>query len=330
MEVADMVAIRKWASMLVMAIFVLSIVPLAWAEKEDVPKGILGITKKEIKEAKEQIKEARETGEQLKEQYKTQKKELKEIKEKVTKCKENTEDCKKNKENWGKGVKQHLLNTNQLISDSLSRLKERVQDSNILSEEDKTESLAKIDELEAKLTAEMEKVNAMADTATKEELKAAVKELKDLWQEVRSEQRKILTNLVRGNLENLVEKHDEYSNSMEARIQELRAQGVDVSELKVLQQKFAEQMDNLKADTEAARNAWIEAKAKETFAEASNYVHQAQQKVKEGLTATKETLREFMKKYRELKAALKASEETEVPEGVNEAPSDNLDAATTA
>ncbi len=304
--------------MLVMALFVFSIVPLAWAEKDDAPRGLVGITKEEIKEAKEQIKEAKEKREELKEKYEFKKEELKEIKDKVVKCKDDLENCTVVKNTWGKGVKQHLINTNNLISNSLARLKERVQDSNVLSEEDKTESLAKIDELEAKLVAEQEKVNAMADTATKEELKAAVKELKDLWQEVRAEQRRILTNLVRGNLENIVEKHYEYGNSMEARIEELRAQGVDVSELEALQQKFLEQMATLKEDKEKARTAWEKAKDSETFTEPSNYVHQAQQKVKEGITATKETLREFMKKYRELKVSL------------NVVPGDNTDATTTA
>jgi len=84
-----MTAIKKWASMLVMALFVFSIVPLAWAEKDDAPRGLVGITKEEIKEAKEQIKEAKEKREELKEKYEFKKEELKEIKDKVVKCKDN-------------------------------------------------------------------------------------------------------------------------------------------------------------------------------------------------------------------------------------------------
>lgn len=207
-----------------------------------------------LEEVKAQYKEAKERYSQAKELYETEKAKFKETKEKAKRCLSDSEDCKVKKTELKKGVAQHLLKTNDLIARSLEKLTDRVQNSNALTEEQKAEALASIEELETTLAAEKDRVNALAVNATNAELREAIQNLKHVWQDVRKEQRKIVSLLISAKLENMSEKLAQYSTSMQQSIDQLKAAGKDTTELEALYADFAGKVEALKTApaTEAA------------------------------------------------------------------------------
>ncbi len=222
--------------------------------------------------------------------------ELRQLKKDAKGCKEDSEDCPNKRLALKKGVKQHLLKTEALIDRSLEKLTNRVEASKALSEEDKEEALAKIAGLEERLTTAREKVEALKDEATNEDLKAAIKELKQTWQDIRKEQRRIVASLVRAKLESVVEKHVEFENGMQMRIDQLQEQGVDTSELEKMKEEFASELEDVKEKQQEADEAWQQA------GEGSiNEFREAQRIFREEMEGTKEVLRKFMREYRQLK-----------------------------
>ncbi len=274
--------------------------------KEDF-KNSKEMMKEQIKESKEMMKEERKQDrEELQTErgkYRDEKKHLLDLHAEARSCDKTTDDCKAKKTEVKKGVKQHLANTVDLIDNSLARLKERVTESKILSDADKQSALAQIDELEKKLTAEKDKVVALGDNVTNEELRGAVKELKGLWQDVSKLQRRLVADLVSSQLTHLAEKHKEYGNSLEARIAELQAKGADVTKLQTLLNEFKDEQTQLDKDQAILKEKWAQV---DEGKDAQGLWHDAQSDVRDDMHKTQETLRSFLAEYRELKLGLKS------------------------
>lgn len=295
--------------------------------KADV-KADLESAKDEFKESKEALKEAKEKAKEVRgdtaerrivsafverkeEQQQKEREEYKEAKEnyhehreklhqlkKEAKCKDGSEQCNAKKDDLKRGVTQHLLKTIELIESSLNRLTERVESSKVLTEDEKEQALEQIATLEAEVTIDRERVEALVETATNEELRLVIKDLKETWREVRKTQKRIIANLISSKLDHLVDKHAEYQNGMEARIAELRTAGVDVSELEHLLDVFKSNLAELEKDQNAVHEKWLEIRARKGSIEAW---HETQLQVREDMKESKEILRKFIALYKELK-----------------------------
>lgn len=343
----------------VLAIFMLSILPVALAEEEtgtgveDVPavdgtedvleepvKGkenkvppkkqvnIKQKSKKFLEETKEKIRNNRERYNKLKEKQKEAKQfvekhreRLNELKGKVNKCE--GDDCKEFKKNLKVGVKNHLVKTSDLIARSVEKLLDRIENSNVMTDEEKEEALVKVRALEEKLSAKKDEIEAMADEATAAEIRGKIKELKDLWNEIRKEQRWIITQLINNKMGNLADKHDEFYNSMQMRISNLKEKGAtdeQLEKVRTIAEEFKVAVDKLKADQEAADAAWENSKvSKERLEDAK----EKQIVVRKDLRETKELLREFVKEFKsievdEVDEEVEDVEESEVGEAEEE------------
>lgn len=317
--------------MIIMVIFVLSIVPMVIAEQGDgtgpkAPNGNLGIAKERIGVAKEKMSNARERFLQAQNKYKDAKNKYQEqkemvlqVRERVKACQdEETEDCPQAKKNLKVGVKNHLAKTGEVALRSLEKLSAKVEDSTAMTDEEKEEALDKISELTTKLEELISELEEMKDDATAEELRAKIKELKELWNDSKKESKWIITQLINNKMGNVVEKHAEYYNAMEMRYTNLEEQGAseeDLAELKEIMDEFKSAVDQLNEDYLAADAAWKEVKSNpEKLEEAKGL----QQKVREGMKETTILLREFTSEFREINKELKSgdleSDEDEVEE----------------
>ena len=277
-------------------------------EREVVQKAM-----EKFKESTEVLKKAREEYGVTKENYKVKREEhskervdLLRWRKESKECKGEDVECKNKKDEVKKGTRLHLIKTADLIRESFAKLKVKVQNSDTLTEEEKTAALDSIAQQEELLNAQKAKVEALADTATNEELKAAVKDLKNAWEEAKKVQKKLIAELINSKVDNLVKKHSEYGNALQMRIDNLKAKGVDVTELEALQVKFKEAQATLEIDQAAALEQWKQAQSKEA---ALDTWKEAQKIVREDMEKTKEILREFLAKYKELNKG--SQEETE-------------------
>ncbi len=270
---------------------------------------------------KEQMKELREKYTNLKEEYKQKRDEyqnyrheLKEKHKQAKECDEESTECTEKKFELKRGVQQHLFKTIELIDRSLEKLTNRVESSEKLTEEEKQDALQKISTLEVKLTGTKERVDAMSGNTTNAELRVAIRDLKNVWQEVRKEQRRIIASLMSSKQEIVLEKHDESSSGMEEKIGKLRAEGKDVSTLAEIHLRFVDELEKLKEIVAIAREKWQEAKeGKESFEAWKS----AEKDVQAQMKKTKEVLREFTKEYKRLTGKITIAAETEETAGVS-------------
>lgn len=267
-------------------------------------------TKEQIEQMRERMKAAKEKYEQARERYEEQKDDLKGLRDRFHGCEEgdDSDECTQVRQKVSVGVKNHLTKTTELIEKSLERLTEHVNDSTVLTAEEKQSALDSINVLETKLTAEKERVMAMAETASAEELRSEVKNLKQLWQDVSKQQKRIIAMMTSSKMENLVDKHADLEESMQKRIDAAKEKGIDTTELEALLARFKTAVAKLEADQASARNFWQQ--AENMNKESLEQWRDAQEVVKDDLKKTREILREFVKLYAELE--MSTAEEAEV------------------
>ncbi|MBI4151640.1 hypothetical protein HY496_01605 [Candidatus Woesearchaeota archaeon] len=275
------------------------------------------LTQEQLQQMRERVAQAKERYEQAREMYKEQKEKLSDLRGRHRECKEDdsSETCVKVRKDVSVGVKNHLLKTVELIDHSLTRLTEHVQSSTVLSEEDKQSILTSINTLQEKVTAEKERVLALAETATAVELRSEVKELKKLWQDVSKQQRRIVSMMTSAKMDNLVEKHADLVESMQKKIDAAKEKGIDTAELEAILADFKAAVDTLTADQEKARAFWQG--AENMSKESLDQWHRAQQVVKDDLQETRKLLRSFVRLSASLKLETSANTSTTPSEEVS-------------
>ena len=306
---------KKMFALAVLAIFMLSIVPAVLAEEGVGDVEPLKATKEPGKQAKNLIENTKEkivqTRERLqflktkhleaKEKFEEQKQNVLKIRDRVKACQEDSEECLKVKKDLKVGVKNHLVKTSDLILRSLDKLVDQIENAKNLTDEEKEDALAKVTVMEEELTAKKTELEALGGDVTAEEIKAGIKELKELWNRIRKEQRWIVTQLINNKMGTVVDKHDEFYNAMEMRISSLEDKDVseeDLTNVKAVMEEFKEAVDNLKADQEEAEEAWADAKYDP---EALELAKEKQQVVREDMKETKDLLREFVVEFNKVK-----------------------------
>ncbi len=277
---------------------------------------------KEVKELRVGLQKARERLEEAKEKYKEAMENQRENRQKVLdlskelkRCNTNKKDCAALRVNLKTGVKNHLLKSVQVVERSLEKLTKTVEKIEDLSEEEKGYALDLIADLNAELEAQKAKINAFTPETSPEEIRAAIKDLKELNQKVHKMQRRLVGLLVNSKLYVLVQKHAEIRTGMQARIDVLAATGADVSELEATLAEFDAKVEELKQDYETAKQKWMEAKDAEDFDQFNRDLREAQHEVRKDLQEIKEILRKFLKEHKEIK---EGSEETSDEENESE------------
>ncbi|MDP3733890.1 MAG: hypothetical protein Q8R37_01560 [Nanoarchaeota archaeon] len=230
--------------------------------------------------------------------YREKKSELAQLRKEAKTCDDDTDDCEQRKKGLRKGTQQHLLKTIAVMERSLERLLDRVEHSNVLNEEEKETAFTAILELEVELDAQKAALESSAAEMSAEELRSAIQDLKDTWQKVRTTQRRIVAMLTNSKQENLIAKHKEYINGMELRIDDLAAQGVDVSELEDLLREFKEIVARLEEHYAQSQTVFDDLQSGRDLLE---QWRKAQKKVREDLLDSKAVLRKFLAEYRELR-----------------------------
>ena len=298
--------VKKLFGIFVLAIFILSVVPMALAETGNANEGM-----KEAKEkwdlARNRYAAAKENYKAAKEKYQNHKGNILEIRERVKACKEDDE-CKKGKKDLKLGVKNHLGKTGDVILRSLDKLKSRIEDSKTMTDDEKENALARLSVKEEELLTLIDRIKEMSEDATAEELREAIKSLKDLWKEIQREQKWVITQLINHRLSTVVDKHDEYYNAMEMRYSTLEEKGAsaeDLESLKEIMERFREEVAKLNVEQEEATEAWKRAKSSPEGLEEAKA---EQEDVREQMKITKEVLREFTAEFKEIYQELKTDE----------------------
>ncbi len=276
--------------------------------------------REKVAEVKAEYKNLREDYADRKEKHRDELRSLVSLKKDIQTCR--GEDCRSKKGELKASLKNHLQTTVEVIARSLDQLQERVENSHVLSAEEKEEALASLAAVRVKLEAQSDEVAVLAVNATKEEYHAAIKDLKETWKNAKQVQQWIIAQLINSKLENLVEKHTEYANAMEVRIETLQQAGADVSTLVSIKAEFDAAVVAMQEDLQELKAEWKDFQ-KSTFKQESlQDIREAQAQLKKDLKETQSILRKFLKAFQEqrktIKAEVEAASETETSSAATE------------
>src|SRR3989344_3997141 len=232
------------------------------------------LVKREVKELKRDLHKAREKLEEAKEHFREAKEEQHEQREKVLDLDKKVKECKSERKNCEElklelrtGVKNHLLKSVQVVQRSLDKLSKTVEKMEDLSDEEKDAALSLVSDLQAQLEAQKTKIEGFTNETTQEEIRATIKDLKELNQKANKLQRRLVGLMVNAKLHVLVEKHEELQETKHL----LRQFVAKYHELaKDLQENETEENETAE-ESEQENNASVEINAS---AEATAYVTQ--------------------------------------------------------
>ncbi|GEM_PF-1559345 len=273
--------------------------------------------------ARERLENAKENFEAAKEEQHQQREKVVELNKKVKLCNSERKDCAELKTELRLGVKNHLTKSVQVVERSLEKLTSTVEKMEDLPTDEKEHALTLIAGLNTELEAQKAKIDAFTANTTQEEIRAAIKDLKELNQKVHKLQRRLVGLLVEAKLHVLVDKHAELHTQMQARIDAAAAKGINVTELESVLAEFDAKAEMLKQDYEAASLKWTEADTNSDFDQFNQQVRDAQHKVREDLQDSKQILRQFVADYRDQQGNHEVDEKVGTQENDNETSADD-------
>ncbi len=230
--------------------------------------------------------------------YQADKQRLLKLKENVGHCRN---DCSEPNEQLKKGIVLHLAKTNELIKRSLDNLLNQLNQAPI-SEEQKAQASEQILILEEKIITLNSKLSSLYETRGSEELREAVADLKTAWKEVRQVQRRIIASLIQSKLSQMLIKNQEFLNGVDLRINALKNEGIDVSQLETLRSQFEKHIQQFKLDYDETNLILEETKSGH---DVLDELHANQINLENQMQQTKQLLREFLVKYNYLKNSAK-------------------------
>lgn len=298
-----MTKLQRWVAVVVLALFILSIVPTALAappEKHEKPA-----KPQRVQQMREDLQEQEQKQKEIREDVQEKKEKLAMLSKQVRACKK--EECASKKTELKKGVKEHLAKLQELIAHSIENIRDRIESSQALTVEEKEELLTQLEEQQKALEGMATKNTALSENATSSEYKAAIKDLKDEWHKVKKVQQKAIAALISSKMEHLVEKVSvDYVKKLQGKRDELKTAGKDVSNLDNILAQYKQKAESI---------SQLQKQAKELILKGDFAGYkEAQQKIRTSIGEIKKMLRSFLEEYRQLKKSpFDSSNETAVP-----------------
>lgn len=282
---------KKLFALFVMALFVISMVPAAFAANDNAGRGATGDAGTDTIQARQQttvtvagqdgqagkMKNMRERYQEMREKYAQNKeqvrerlamakekraeakakhqdaqKRIQERKEQLTACKgSETENCRQARRETKRATKEYLSGVSEHVLGLLAKTKERVQASN-MPEDQKAEILAKLDERAVEIAGAAESVVELGEEDTKEEFVEAAKIIKNSWKETKQGIKKGVGKVAANKIRAVTTRMEQLQTRVQRTLQRLSGEGKDTSRAQA-------QLTAYEAQLEAAKTANNEA-----------------------------------------------------------------------
>lgn len=325
---------KKLISVLVMAIFVLSLLPTAIAQDQirsqeriqavqvistnetPIPAvlpakaellRVREIAREKLQAARERYQAARERYIQAKERYQETKQKITSVRTTLRACKDaESEGCLKLRRQIRIHSGEFLLNIADRVLETLEKIKSKVESNEDLTEEEASDLLAKI---EAKITEVSDAkgvIENLTNESSAEEIREAARTIKQAWKNTRVVLKKSVGRLVNARIGGIIVKLEHLKTKLIKISSRIEEAGENVRDLDELIDKFHSELEEAKNKWQLAKEKYAEAvtpgKIDELMKEANKYLREAHEKLKEA----HKTLKEILIKIREKKGAEEA------------------------
>ncbi|MBD3361400.1 hypothetical protein GF358_01260 [Candidatus Woesearchaeota archaeon] len=367
---------KKILSLLVMAIFLISLVPAALAAgngngnsaeptkyqvggereefisqaeqkrqelKEKRVKAITGRTRERVEVAtkrmgllrkfqenkqdlRQVVQKAVQRREQAIENYKKSRQKIEQMKNKLQQCKGKTKiDCTEARKQARKHSQDFLFNAADRALALVEKTRERIENSD-MSEEDKADALADLEERAAEIASARETIDAIGENPSKDEIKEATKVLRESWTKANKEIKQKAAKNAAGKIGGTLVKIERLNAKLERTVEQLKSRGLDTTPIETMMQQFENKIQEAKDKHAEAEQKFSQGKANE----AAQKIREAHSKVKEAHMLLKDVVRKIRKanQGQEIREGLEP--ETKAEEEAEEAAEEAAEAAEAA
>lgn len=267
--------LKKWTTLMVLSLFLVSIVPAVFAESgtgsegtadtEDAADDAADAAEDAADDAEDTADEAAKAErERAREALKDKREQLREARKTAIEARKDVLEARK--DFLSARAKLHgnsatladkqafLLASSDKILELLNNLRDRVDASDA---ENKDETLADIDAAITSMTdaqATVEGINT--DTATREEIKAAAQQMQDAWKDAREILKKGAGHVVTARVGLVVKRMDALQDKLDRIVARLEANGADMSATVELQAQFETKLDSAEANLKTAKDLY--------------------------------------------------------------------------
>ncbi|MBW3001631.1 hypothetical protein KY338_00555 [Candidatus Woesearchaeota archaeon] len=309
---------KKLFALFVMAIFLISLVPAAFAiedagtdnttaqanqmrAKKIKPMSVKARAEK-LKEKHIEIRERYQKNKELmKERLNTAKERRKvaiqhhqEAKEKINArkaqlagCKDNNStECMDARKETRLQTKRYLTNVAEHILAMIAKTKERVENSN-LADDDKRDLITKLDEEAEEIASALDMLEELGEDSTKEEFKEITQIIRESWKDLRLIIKKGVGKVANGKIHAINVRLGNLKRKLHKIVDRLENAGKDTSTVKPYLETFDEKLEEAKNHRDRARSLYQEGKIDEA-AKATKEAHGA---LREAHTALKNFVR---------------------------------------
>jgi chromosome segregation ATPase len=321
---------KRLSALLVLAIFLCSMIPMALAEEDNQSAGeptetgnltdiqpgygtgkLLNGTepqrdrlrakiKEEVRDLKVKAVDMRAKIADVRAAYLSEKAKFMKVKNEYLNCTDlDREECKTKREDLRKNSKPYLLNAADLVLRELENLKNTVSSSQELTNDEIAKIVADIDAKISEVSDAKAVIENLGDNSTREEVNDAAKTIRKAWLDAKASLKLHLSQLVVAKLGNIIEK----TETLEAKLQNIRdklsEKGKDVSALDAKLSEFSAKVDLAKEKYTAAREKLMAAEPG-NMGEVAKEVHQLFTESKQALKDARSLLREVVSEIKHL------------------------------
>ena len=261
------------------------------AGKRQEIKAVRDDVKRDISAAKDEYLAMKKSYEEEKVKFNTKKTEFGEKKEQLKQCKDDkSENCIKLREDVRAEAKPFLISATSVVIESLEKIKANVQSSEDLSDEESAAIIANIDEKIAGIKDAAAKIDALGETATKEEINEAARLINQAWQDAKPELKRAIGRVIDSRMAGVIVKSEQLLAKLSAISEQLANKGKDTADLDEIVSEFEAKIAEAKKAHEEAKSLLLEGKVQEghdKIAEAKTQLKEAKKLLRDAVNEIK-------------------------------------------
>ncbi len=263
-----------------------------------------------LEKAKKNFIEAKKRFERAKTRYLDARKRFLEKKKLIGACKDNESDeCKKAKEEIIEDSKEYLIGIADQMIEYINKIEAKVESNDDLSEEEVNQIIENLDEWAKEVEELKVKIEGAED---KEDIKEAAKKLSEYWKRIKYRLEIKAARIVNARIGGIIIRSKYLEIKLNRILDRLAEDGVDISEIETLVDKFNAKIEEAKKLYEKARKSFKEAallkreagekteEEIEKIKELSSAGHEAMKGAQRALNEAQKTLRDIIIKIKNI------------------------------
>ena len=266
--------------------------------------------------ARQRFEAARNRYQTAKQNYANAQARITQTRARYNECKmEETAECNQVRKETKANARNLLVNGADRVIASLEKLKEKIELSDRLTEEEAAERIAEIDARIAELQEAKETAEELGEDSDPEDVKEAANQIRNTWQNTKRVMQMNAARVVNAKIGGVIVKSEKLQERLDNAVAKLSEEGQDTSEVEALIDEFSASVESAKNHYNLAMDKHEEARATEgdvsgIMKEATSHMQEAHKGLKEAHAVLAKVLRQ-MKATRAGQQALEEAESEE-------------------